>query len=301
MTNAETMEGKVYLCSWQAMGTGVRAWVTGQPAITVEAATFAEAREELAEAILDALGDGEATLDFDPPPPRAGGAAGERGILWSLGAQEMVRVADPASYYEGGLCDHCLQPVGPRTERPLELMRPPPDADMAMVLPHRLGPPGVGPQPEIVSEKFLTSLTPAERSVFEWREVVRPPRSRGQAFYEIIHLRPTVPLAVPVGREAILSRCESCGFEWIHVKGPRQEPNTFVSVADLPSPLPPLLAIDSWTFASLVVPEARYRHLVRTVKLRQVKGDPVILLDESAVNRTLEFQPRPREQRAPPR
>lgn len=291
-----SLEGQVYPCQWVATPKGIRAWVTDQPKIAVETHTFAKAEEALADEILDALGDGEAVLDFEPPPPREG-TDGEVGALWTLDEQEFAHFEVPARYFVGGLCDHCVMPRGPRTAHPLELTKVVRGSDMAMARAH--GAPGVGPMLTIVSEKLVSLLTDAERAAFEWRAVVQPVGRGVRPFFEIVHIGPTIPLVVPNGRGALAWRCEVCGFEWIGVKRAGRLPTVFVSESDLAAGKRSLTAIDAWQFARFVVSEDRWVELVRTGKLSQVTRTPVIILAESAVNRALEFLPRPRESRPP--
>jgi len=64
-------EGHTCRCSWSLTTTGYRLWVVADPALAREDAVFAQAAAELGYAILDKTGDGEAQLEFEPPPPGA--------------------------------------------------------------------------------------------------------------------------------------------------------------------------------------------------------------------------------------
>ena len=51
--------------------------------------------------------------------PDPAGTSG-RGRLWLLGREGAETMSHEPPYFDGGLCDQCLMPLGPRTILPLE-------------------------------------------------------------------------------------------------------------------------------------------------------------------------------------
>lgn len=59
----------MFRCGWERERQGVRAWVTGDPTLSVQGRTFAQADEKLWAEILRRTGDGENYREYDPPAP----------------------------------------------------------------------------------------------------------------------------------------------------------------------------------------------------------------------------------------
>ena len=76
-------------------------------------AAFADAAEELSCAILDKTGDGEARLEFEPPPPSAELRPPALLRLWQLGLHDTVRYANARESYEGACATTPLCPLAP--------------------------------------------------------------------------------------------------------------------------------------------------------------------------------------------
>src|SRR5689334_4951166 len=113
------MEGRVYLCSWKRDQGCFRVWLQADGRVAAEAATFREASEALWGEIVRAFSDGEAVLEYQPPPPAE--PATRRFLdppLISVTGNMRAILANPDEVYSEGLCPQCHQPQGRRTEAP---------------------------------------------------------------------------------------------------------------------------------------------------------------------------------------
>jgi len=287
-------EGKLYRCSWKRIPTGYRVWLEADPSIAAEHADFEEADELLYERIMEATGDGENQHQYVPPPPDPAGAGG-RGRLWLLGQEGDVTMSHEPPYFEGGLCDECVMPLGPRTSLPLEVSALKGQGNAASV--RFLGAAlGVGPSLTIVSERLLETFTESERAGFEWRPVTGA--SPRRAFFELVPKIPTTPYILPAGPGLVAERCETCGFTWSPYYQTFGGPDDSVSESDLPQPPRTLIAVDKWPHATLAVTEARWRKLVGKPSLRGIKGSPIPIIAADAVGQPAKFIPRSRAKRS---
>jgi len=274
-------EGETYSCSWTRMPSGYRVWVIDDPAIAAEHADFEEADELLSDRICAATGDGESVHVYDPPEPNVPHAGvGERGQLWMLGRPADVYMVDPVRYFTGGLCDHCLMPRGTRTDEPLRVTKLRKSLNSAMAVIENVG---MSPVLTIVAEPFLALLTAEERAGFEWRPVGH--NLRTGTYCEVVYKQPTVPSVTAKGHDTYYARCDVCGFEWISPNYTPGKPDYYVAERDLPTPRSTLVAIGPWARARLAVTPERWRDLVKQPGMRGIKGLPVSILAENAVER----------------
>jgi hypothetical protein len=288
-------EGEVYLCSWSRTRGGYRVWLTSDPSITAHHAEFDDADELLYEQIMAATGDGENLREYAPPPPATPVGEWERGRLWRLGAEGSAAMSHEPSYFEGGLCDNCLMPLGPRNAIPLEISALSGRGNAATVsLAGALF--GAGAHLMIVSERLLDCFTDVERSAFEWRPVQGlPPR---RAFFEPVPRSPFAPDVCPHGRARPSDRCEVCGFTWRACQREKGWPDYYVSEADLPQPSQTLLTVGRAGFTTLAVTDDRWRELVGQPGLKGIKGTAIAVIAPDRVGQPTKFVPRPREKRA---
>ncbi|CAN5179025.1 hypothetical protein BH09GEM1_BH09GEM1_46620 [soil metagenome] len=287
-------EGNVYACSWKRVRGRYGVWLESDPAVMAEDADFDAADELLYERIMEHTGDGENSHAYDPPEPRSTPAdSTERGQLWTLGRPVKAYMAHPAEYFEQGLCDNCLMPRGERTNVPMTVTGLKSGGDSARV---GLADAGfAGPSLTIVSEAFVSALTDAEQGCFEWRPIQH--NLRAGTFFEVVHRVPTISLLSAKGRDTYYGRCKTCKFEWVMPNSGRGKPDKYVSQRDLPKPARPLMAIGPWAMARLAVYPARWKELVGKPGMRGIKGDPVAIIAESAVERRPHFESRARERR----
>jgi hypothetical protein len=286
-------EGKIYRCSWKRIPSGYRVWLKSDPSIAAEHADFESADELLYEQIMIATGDGENQHQYVPPPPDPAGASG-RGRLWLLGQAGVVKMSHELPYFDGGLCDDCVMPLGPRTSLPLDVSALKGGGNAASVRLHGAAL-GVGPSLTIVSDRLLETFTESERAGFEWRRVAGA--SPRRAFFELVPQTPTTPYVLPAGPGLVAERCETCGFTWSPYYQGFGGPDTCVSEADLPQPPRTLIAVNHWPHATLAVPEARWRELVGQPSLKGIKGSPIPIIAAEAVGHPT-FKRRPRAKRA---
>lgn len=274
-------EGETYACSWKRVPGCYRVWLKADPRIAAEHAEFEEADELLSDLICDATGDGESVHVYDPPEPNIPHAgASERGQLWELGQPTKVYMVQPRRYFTDGLCDNCLMPRGARTDVPLRVTKLRKSLNSAMVVIENVSP---GPILTIVSAPFLELLSAEERARFEWRPIEH--NLRAGTYFEVVHRQAPVPSVSAKGHDTYYGRCETCGFEWILPNYTPGKPDGYVAERDLPVPLPTLIAIGPWAFARLAVPPERWRALVKQPGMRGIKGLPVSIIAEDAVER----------------
>jgi hypothetical protein len=286
-------EGDTYSCSWARLSGGYRVWLTADPSIVAEATDFDDADELLGDRICEVTGDGESVRVYDPPEPNIPHAgASERGQLWKLGRPTEFYMVEPRRYFSGGLCDHCLMPRGTRTDVPLRVTKLRKSLNAAMVVIENVG---VSPVLTIVSEPFLELFTVEERAGFEWRPVEHNLRSG--TYYEVVYRSPPAPWVSAKGHATYYSRCESCGFEWVIPNYVPGMPDYYVAECDLPTPRPSLLAIGPWAYADLAVTPERWRTLVKQPGMRGIKGHPMAIISEDAVERAPQWRARERTKR----
>ena len=114
---------------------------------------------------------------------------------------------------------------------------------------------------------------------------------------EAVHRVPTVPRVSAKEHDTYYARCKTCKFEWVITRAARGKPDEYVSERDLPEPPRPLVAIGPWAMARLAVPRKRWKALVGKPGMRGIKGSPVAIIAESAVERRPRWEPRAREGR----
>lgn len=261
-------EGKIYRCSWARIPAGYRVWLKADPSIAAEHAAFEAADELLYEQILLATGDGENQHQYVPPPPDAAGIGG-RGRLWLLGQEGVVTLSHEPPYFDRGLCDNCVMPLGPRTSLPLEVSALKGGGNAASV---EWRGAGGGPSLTIVAERLLETFSESERAGFEWRPVTGA--SPRRVFFELVTHTPTIPYVLPAGPGLAAERCETCGFTWSPFYKGGALSDDCVSEADLPNPPRTLVAVNQWTRATLAVTESRWRELLGQPVLKGITGPP---------------------------
>jgi hypothetical protein len=287
-------ESHTYRCSWALTTTGYRLWVVADPELVRGDAAFAEAAQELGYAILDKTGDGEAQLEFEPPPPGTELRPPALLRLWELGFQDIVLFSNARESFERGLCDNCLMPLGPRTRVPLEVVTPLPKSHLLYA---RMADVGVGPGPKrrIFSPSVVAMLSDEERACFEWRSVHAA--GRETKYLELVHRIPPTPEVAPLGATARHSRCETCGFTSVYVEQVGNEPHRFISTRDIPGPVPPALAMGAVSDSGLLISDGRRREMLAQKGSRWLTTEPVSVIPESLVDRTPVYLPRPRARR----
>jgi hypothetical protein len=273
---------------------GYRLWVLEDPELAWEDASFTEAAQELAYAILGKTGDGEAQLEFEPPAPGAELRPPALLRLWELGLQDTVRFSNARESYEGGLCDNCLRPLGPRTRLPLEVDAPLPKTHLLDTQMVGVGI-GGGPKPRIFSPTVVAMLTAQERARFEWR----PVRAAGREtkYLELVHRIPPTPQVAPIGATAKHWRCEMCGFTYLSVEQVGNEPYRFISTRDLPDPLPLVLAMGTVSDSGLLISDVRRREMLAQKGSRWLTTVPVSVIPEALVDRAPQYLSWPRARR----
>jgi predicted RNase H-like HicB family nuclease len=291
-------EGKTYVCNWKRTDSGYEVWVARRRALIAQGATFREADQKLWEVIGLATGDAESVRQYIPPEPaESPSASWELGRLRDLGGGADCSMRNPADLFQHGLCSNCLMPIGARTDAVLQVDSIESGPQLASATLPRC-PIGAGPRVTLVTDDFLALalFTDDERAMFEWRPV-RVKRKGKRNFHELIpRVTPTVNVGIK-GRETYHGRCESCGATWVVPSWLKGAPGAFVSARDLPNPLPSLIAIGRWMDPSLAVSEERWAQLAGRPGMKGVSTLVTAIVDESVVERTPNYRPRPREKR----
>lgn len=239
--------------------------MTSRPRVMAEARTFAEADEALWMRLIGGAGDGENLRDYDPPapsqPPQLPPEP-EVGVV-QISPNAIAHLhEDPAHLFET-YCRFCRSPRGARTSTPLvvECFDTVAEGAFTAALPYP-SPPYL----QIVSERFLTGLTPSERRAFEWRPVTAATGRPRKKYYEAIPKRFVPFVRVKGVYNEPLITCDRCGR-------PRTMALTkgslvgwhFVCGANLQRPLPGLFAVGS--------PDD-YRLCMRSKRWTAMRGSP---------------------------
>jgi len=239
------MNSNVFICSFKKSAKGYKLWVKSNPQLSGEGTTYDEAAEKLSKVIWDVADDLDAiiptALEFDPPlPPTVDIEKYCRPELYIIKGDEIFDTipynATAEPYYKSGYCRQCLLPKGTRNNKLLELQYPVSTVNGGWVR-------GRFPNSVyIFSERFLSLLKPEELSLFEFREVQQPPRTR-RAFYELAGK----PIATFVGVNSFDMQgweCSVCGNRYFNyflepcLHEPTGEISQIICRADLPEPVP---------------------------------------------------------------
>jgi hypothetical protein len=218
------------------------------------------------KAICQTFGDGEAVTEFDPPRPTDPETDWyHRAACVTIGANTRADVSSFVPYFTGGYCPECGVPRGPRNELPLNVERIETGADGAFAtvpLPLLQGRPS--PSAQLFSEAFQELLTSREASQMTWRRVERRQVRARKAFYELLHSAVHIS---EVGVRGVPSkfggwRCRTCGSTSIGMfcfPGTAHTPHHWITIEDLPKPLPTCFTISKGSGRDLCLCMSRAR------------------------------------------
>src|SRR5258706_12394453 len=144
------MEGNIYLCCWKKGPGHYKLWLKKHPDVTVAGESFQSAEEKMWELICLRLGDGEAVLEFDPPPPVNSLIQGyETPAIVSVSGNDTVDAPrQTMGLFIKDYCPTCTRAWGERTKTELEVGSLPSKSDGAICM----SIPGLG---NIFSQPFL--------------------------------------------------------------------------------------------------------------------------------------------------
>jgi hypothetical protein len=273
------MEGQVYLCSWKRAKGRFRVWLQSDRRVAAEAATFREASEALWSEIVRAFNDGEAVLEYQPPPrPEPATRRFLDPHLVSVIGNMRARLVNPDEMFTEGLCPQCREPRGQRTKAPALLEDLESVYEGGFTKPARI---------VFFSDRFLALLTDAERGQFDWRPVYRTDRGR-KAFFEMI-APPEVPLVAVASLDFRRPWvCDTCGRRSaLRYYQPDFDIYEFVCRFDLPRPLPSCFTIGFDYTASLVFLRERWAELAGHPGTRGLASNNVGVVDEAECVRDL--------------
>jgi hypothetical protein len=198
---------------------------------------------------------------------------------WSESAQEMeehLRWLD--EFYDKPVCRMCKYTAGRRNGKPMTLTYAPSNYDGAF---GSLGTDG-GPNHQIVSEDFLTLLTPVEKRSLEFQSTIR---KRGKKFFELVG--PEGPPHVAVSGINISGwRCTRCEHRrWGYwVEG--MAINSFVARADLSIPPIGVFTVGTFPEIELAVTAPRWKELLGRKGARGFASRPLgVVPDQEVVRR----------------
>lgn len=181
-------------------------------------------------------------------------------------------------HYAGGLCRRCALPLGPRTEKPLDLQHVRANYGGGFVLT------GSG-WSYIFSERFLALLFDSELAGLEFREVICPPRCRTK-FYELVG-----PIGLPLVGIRNLSpnggwTCKECGGR---VLGGYRRANFdldyFIASDDLPQPLPDFFTVHCAGRVALAASAQRWSELIGRKDTKGILSDRVGVVSNEQLER----------------
>lgn len=277
------MHHEPYEIHWDRKSGIWTLWVERLPHLRAEASSLEEAKQLLADRIMDA-GEAHPLLDFDPPLPLE-----ERQIpfqnpeIYVLGAIDATFVSEPPdpedptdwdrrageraasrdaarqwrqSFFTGPICPGCGKERGERSDRKLKITAMDSGSDSAS------GELGEGGRSiHLFSGQFLALLSPAELSHLQFREVefIGRRSARSPKFFELIG--PPGPRNVAVkGRSPKGWRCPACGnsaFGYV----PADEIIAYVAAADLPKNNSGVFTMSSGMEIELCVTGDRWRSM----------------------------------------
>lgn len=267
------MEHAVYICSWSRSRDGFALWVKTRPNIRASAPTYTQAEERLIEAIQDAGGAMQAVIEFDPPLPKStleekysnpevyliGGddrfETDAPRWKWSESAQEVnERLRWLDAFYDQPVCRKCKYTSGRRNDKPVTLTYAPSKYDGAF---GSFGTDG-GPDHQLVTEEFLSLLTPDEKRRLEFQPTIR---KRGRKFFELIGPEGPAPVAV-AGIKISGWRCTMCDHcEWGYwVEG--LAISSFVARSDLSARAIGVFTVGTFPEIQLAVTAQRWKELL---------------------------------------
>lgn len=288
------MEQNVYICTWKKSNGVFALSVTSRPHICASAPTFSEAEDRLVDAIQRSGGALHAVLEFAPRRPASDFDARflDPEILLICGddrfetdAPRRTPFEDPRqleerlkrldAFYEAPVCRHCSHTVARRTDKRIKLTYAPVKFDGAF---GTLGYDG-GPNHQLVSEQFLSILTPEEKGRLEFRPAER---KRGRNFFELVG--PAGPRFVAVaGMIAHGWSCPTCGHcKWGH-SHEAGSIDCFIARADLQPQLAGLFTVGGFPEIELCVTASRWDELVGKAGTRGFVSRPLGVVPEDAV------------------
>ncbi len=203
-------ENNVWRCTWEQRGVKVTIRVENKKrALTVTEPTLDRAIGAMQNAICGAFGDGEATLDPDPPfPPYIQSRLADYSTHVRLGGNGSYTLLPSAKpLWEKEPCKSCRRIVTPRSAEPLRIRV---EAPGEMVFPCGKS---ARVNSFVISERLLAALTPQERAAFEVRSVVTERRTlweQRRRYVELVCTR-VVSGVWPRDLETKATRCGVCG------------------------------------------------------------------------------------------
>jgi hypothetical protein len=277
-----TIEGKVYNCSWKKNGRRYLVWVESDVDLKVEAEDFDEAEGELGGLICEKTGDGEAVMEFNPPPP-AGNRTNWTPIeIVSLGYNASADLVDREQpLFSKGRCTVCRTPHGERTKIQIRLKNIP-QSDTFSVR-------NFLPRIRVFSESFVDLLNEQERLTLEFRPIEIEGKTR-KKFFELIG-RPQIAYSGIKGSTydpLVCRQCPLCGTYAFFMRGSDipMDIQHFVASEDLPSPLPSVLLLGHGDgTASLCMPRSRWLEIRGKPGTKGVCTSKIGIVPEERVER----------------
>jgi hypothetical protein len=241
-------EGNVYPCRSKKTKDGYLVWLEKRPQLKALGESLDDALQELSSVVCLRTGDGEAVFDLV-----GANGKGEVGFVtlhynarWN--PPRDFSQAEFASLFEGGLCEGCWRGVGPRTRKVLRVG--------SVGTGDLLGPQHALPNLLVASDRFRKRLNRNERDLIEWRPIEMTGKSR-TTYFELVGRHAIKTVAIRSERIGGW-QCPVCRFRLFIGAGYHR---TLVAGADLPRPLPPLLAIDSPFRLEIAIPAARWKRI----------------------------------------
>jgi len=261
-------EGTVYLCRWRKADDSFEIEAAGNPKWRTIGNSFEDAESQLIFLLQETNGDFQPCFEYIPEPPknvirlRFEGL----GIVGVSGANDFEDfVGEAEELFERGICEICKIGIGNRTERHL-LINQYPKGDGGYVR-IRLGGFYGDMKFQIFSLEFVNALSLVERDRFSWIPVDSD-RGSKRKFFEPISA-PVAERIMPKGLFPEKERLQSDGFfcakcrrtQLVGIPQGAAGLFSFISEADLPTPLPSCFQIGQTANLEFCMSKKRWEEL----------------------------------------
>lgn len=283
------MESQVYYGEWKKSKHGFMLWIKDHPEWKGVGKTYAEAEEQLLEAILrgNKKGVTHALIEYVPPlPPAAVVAKYSQPSLVVLNGDESPTTDAPRwcgsetnaelderlrwtdDFYQRPVCRVCKMASSPRTSKPITIVDMESGYDGLWV--HTSTTPGN--MHFLFSEEFLGLLTSEERERLQFQRIINQKNTR--KYVELIG-PPGAPLVGIKPQPVKGWQCGQCAYRCFGYWSREFSINDFVARDDLPDPLPGVFTIGTPPDLKLVATVERWQEMVGKKGAKKIIGVPI--------------------------
>jgi hypothetical protein len=300
------VESQVYYGSWKKSKQGFTLWITDHPEWKGVGKTYAEAEEQLLDAILlgNKHGVSHALIEYVPALPRSTydmkystpalvvlhgderpdvNAPRWHGSETARDVDNRLRWTD--EYYTQPVCRACKMASTLRTSKPITLGAFESGYDGMWV--HSSTTPGNIHY--LFSEEFLSLLTTEERDRLQFHPSINLTNKR--KYVELVGPA-GVPLVGLQHHKVAGWQCSTCGYRCFGYWSRDFSLTDFVAREDLPTPLPGLFTIGTLPDLKLVATVERWQEMVGKKGAKKIIGTPIGVVPTRELLRVPELPPR---------